>query len=51
MQFRPNTGCAVYDAYVTKGDGRIMHFNVVVYANTPHEKAIECGKEYLGTVG
>ena len=33
--------CAVYDTYVTKKDGRIMHFDVIVEASTPHEKAIE----------
>ncbi len=39
--------CAVYDTYVTKKDGRIMHFDVIVEANTPHEKAIDYGKEFL----
>jgi Domain of unknown function (DUF2024) len=43
--------CAVYDTYVSKKDGKIMHFDVVVEANTPHEKAIEYGKEYLASVG
>jgi hypothetical protein len=43
--------CAVYDTYVTKKDGRTMHFDVVVEASTPHEKAIEYGKEYLGASG
>jgi hypothetical protein len=42
--------CAVYDTYVTKKDGRIMHFDVIVEANTPHEKAIEYGKEFLQKV-
>lgn len=42
--------CAVYDTYVTKKDGRIMHFDVIVEANTPHDKAIEYGKEYLDSV-
>ena len=42
--------CAVYDTYVTKKDGRIMHFDVIVEANTPHEKAIEYGKEFLRNV-
>lgn len=42
--------CAVYDTYVTKKDGRIMHFDVIVEANTPHEKAIEYGKEFLNSV-
>jgi len=43
--------CAVYDTYVTKNDGRLMHFDVIVEASTPHEKAIEYGKEYLTTAG
>ena len=43
--------CAVYDTYVSKKDGKIMHFDVVVEANTPHEKAIEYGKDYLASVG
>ena len=42
--------CAVYDTYVTKKDGRIMHFDVIVEANTPHEKVIEYGKEFLQKV-
>ena len=28
-----------------------MHFDVVVEANTAHEKAIEYGKKYLASVG
>ncbi|MDQ3836190.1 MAG: DUF2024 family protein, partial [Thermoproteota archaeon] len=28
-----------------------MHFDVVVDASTPHEKAIEYGKEYLSSAG
>jgi Domain of unknown function (DUF2024) len=43
--------CAVYDTYVTKKDGRIMHFDVIVEASTPHEKAIEYGQQYLSTAG
>jgi hypothetical protein len=43
--------CAVYDTYVTKKDGKIMHFDVVVEANTPHEKAVAYGKEFLDSVG
>jgi len=43
--------CAVYDTYVTKKDGRVMHFDVIVDHKTPHEKAIEFGKEYLSSVG
>ena len=29
--------CAVYDTYVRKSDGKTMHFDVVVEADTPHE--------------
>ncbi|MGA7691489.1 MAG: DUF2024 family protein, partial [Nitrososphaeraceae archaeon] len=29
--------CAVYDTYVTRKDGEVMHFDVVVEANTAHE--------------
>jgi uncharacterized protein DUF2024 len=43
--------CAVYDTYVKKKDGKIMHFDVIVEASTAHEKAIEYGKEYLASVG
>ena len=43
--------CAVYDTYVQKKDGKIMHFDVIVDAGTAHEKAIEYGKEYLASVG
>jgi hypothetical protein len=43
--------CAVYDTYVTKKDGRTMHFDVIVEDTTPHNKAIEFGKEYLESVG
>ena len=41
--------CAVYDTYVTKKDGGTMHFDVIVDASAPHEKAIEYGKEFLNT--
>ena len=43
--------CAVYDTYVQKKDGRTMHFDVIVEASTPHEKAIEYGHQYLSQVG
>jgi len=43
--------CAVYDTYITKKDGRIMHFDVIVESSTPYDKAIEYGKEYLKRVG
>jgi hypothetical protein len=43
--------CAVYDTYVRKRDGKTMHFDVVVEASTPHEKAVEYGREFLASVG
>jgi uncharacterized protein DUF2024 len=43
--------CAVYDTYVTKKDGKTMHFDVIVEAKIHHEKAIEYGKQYLEDVG
>jgi hypothetical protein len=30
--------CAVYNTYVTKKDGKTMHFDVIVEAKTPYEK-------------
>jgi len=43
--------CAVYDTYVTKKDGRTMHFDVIVEASSPHEQAITYGKEFLESAG
>ena len=43
--------CAVYDTYVTKKDGKTMHFDVIVEAKIQQEKAIEYGKQYLEDVG
>jgi hypothetical protein len=43
--------CAVYDTYVRKKDGDVMHFDVIVEAKTPLERAIEYGKKYLESVG
>jgi uncharacterized protein DUF2024 len=39
--------CSVYDTYVTKKDGRTMHFDVIVEDSTAHNKAIQFDKEYL----
>ncbi|MGA8844589.1 MAG: DUF2024 family protein [Nitrososphaeraceae archaeon] len=43
--------CAVYDTYVTKKDGRTMHFDVIVEASSAHDQAIKFGKEYLEGAG
>lgn len=42
---------AVFDTYVTRKDGETMHFDVIVEEGTPHEKAIEFGKDFLESVG
>jgi hypothetical protein len=42
--------CAVYDTYVTKKDGKTMHFDVIVEAKIPYENAIEYGNRYLESV-
>jgi hypothetical protein len=36
---------------VTKSDKGIMHYDVIVQADTPQEKAIEYGKKYLDSLG
>ena len=43
--------CAVYDTYVTKKDGRTMHFDVIVETSSAHDQAIKFGKEYLESAG
>ena len=40
--------CAVYDTYVEKKDGKVMHFDVIVEKDTPHDRAIEYGKSLFG---
>ena len=42
---------AVYDSYVTRRDGKVMHFDIVVPETVPHHKALEFGKEYLKRAG
>jgi hypothetical protein len=43
--------CAVYDTYIRKKDGKTMHFDVIVEASTPHERAVEYGRQYLSIAG
>jgi hypothetical protein len=38
---------AVYDTYVTRNDGEIMHFDILVPDGTTHEKALDFGRRYL----
>lgn len=37
--------CAKDDTYVTKKDGRIMHFDVIVESSTPQDKGNRIRKE------
>jgi hypothetical protein len=42
---------AVWDTYVTRKDGKLMHFDILVDANLKDENQIfKYGKEYLKTV-
>ncbi|MEO8377404.1 MAG: DUF2024 family protein [Candidatus Sumerlaeota bacterium] len=42
---------AVYDTHVTKKNGGIMHFDIVVSEEIPYEKVLEFGRDYLKGVG
>jgi hypothetical protein len=42
---------AVYDTYVTKKNGQIMHFDVMVAEGTPTECVLEFANTYLDSVG
>ena len=43
--------CDVFDTYVTKPDGQLMHFDIIVPTGTPQEKAVAFGQNYLAAVG
>ena len=42
---------AVYDTHVTKNNGGIMHFDIIVPDGSSYEKVIEFGKSYLTDAG
>lgn len=42
---------AVFDTYVKKKDGSIMHFDIFVPEGTSPETAIKFGRQYLSSVG
>ncbi len=42
---------AVFDTYVTKKDGGVMHFDVLVPKETPPDQVLRFGREYLERVG
>ncbi|WP_125719997.1 DUF2024 family protein [Flavobacterium ustbae] len=41
---------AVWDTYVTRKDGKIMHFDILVDENVDAEKVYDYGKKYLKSV-
>ena len=42
---------AVYDTYVPKNNGGIMHFDIIVPDGSSYEQVIEFGKAYLKSAG
>ena len=42
---------AVFDTYVPKKEGGLMHFDILVPPDTPFEKVAAFGKEYLAAKG
>ena len=41
---------AVWDTYVTRKDGKIMHFDILVNESDKADQVFEYGKNYLKTV-
>jgi hypothetical protein len=39
--------CSVFDTYVNKKDGSLMHFDIIVPENTDYQQVINYGKDYL----
>ena len=42
---------AVFDTYVKKSDGRIMHFDIIVPVGTNPEDVYRFGRDYLHAIG
>ncbi len=42
---------AVFDTYVTKRDGSVMHFDIITKDGEDFEKVVVFGKEYLESKG
>lgn len=42
---------SVFDTYVRKKDGNIMHFDILVPEGTPFDSVIRFGKSYLSSKG
>lgn len=43
--------CAVFDTYVTRKNGELMHFDIIVPEKTEQGKVFDFGYEYLETKG
>lgn len=43
--------CEVYDTYVTKQDGTVMHFDVIVPVGSTYDQVLAFGQSYLTHVG
>ncbi|PTT02007.1 DUF2024 domain-containing protein, partial [Flavobacterium sp. HMWF030] len=41
---------AVWDTYVTRKDGKIMHFDILVNESDKADQVFEYGKNYLRTI-
>ena len=41
----------VYDTYITKEDGSLMHFDIIVPTETKYEAVLSFGQAYLAEVG
>lgn len=41
----------VYDTYVTKDGGSLMHFDIIVPTETTYEAVLSFGQTYLAEVG
>lgn len=42
---------SVFDTYVERKDGGVMHFDIVVPTDTPDETVLGFGREYLSAKG
>lgn len=42
---------AVFDTYVKKPDGKVMHFDIIVPEGTPTDNVYQFGQEYLKMKG
>lgn len=43
--------CDVFDTYVTKTDGQLMHFDIIVPSGTDTLTVLGFGQQYLAQVG